>query len=77
MPRFSPRAKKIFDWIWYRMEIEQSKLIIKDLTNPFTITFAKIWIAYSLFLSTKIDLALVELKELETFFYLNIISNLQ
>lgn len=64
MPRFSPKAKKIFDLIWYKIDIEQSQIICKELTNPIDIIFAKIWIVYGI-TAINIGLALAELKELE------------
>ena len=65
MSRFSTSAKKIFDLIWYKLDIEQSKIVFKELTNSLDIIFAKIWISYYYFSFFKTDLALKELKESE------------
>ena len=63
MTRFSKKAKKIFDLIWYKADIEQSKILFKELTIPLDIAFVKIWFAYYYFMFFKTDLALAELKE--------------
>lgn len=65
MPRFSSVAKKIFDLIWYYYDIEQSKIIFKELTKSLDFAFAKIWFAYYFFTFRKPDIALTELKEAE------------
>ena len=65
MPRFSKKVKKIFDLIWYKGDIEQSKLIFKELASPLDMAFAKIWLAYYYFLFLKPNLALTELEKSE------------
>ena len=66
MPRFSKKAKKIFDLIWYAkypLDIEQWKIMSKELTSSLDIAFAKIWFSFYFFAFLKLDLALKELKD--------------
>ncbi len=64
VPRFSPKAKKIFDMITYKTDIEQSKVLSKELTNPIDIIFIKIWMLFGHFSTINIELALAELEDL-------------
>ena len=65
MPRFSAKAKKIFDLVWYKGDIGQSKILFKELTTFSDITFAKIWLAGYFFMFFRPNLGLAELKNLE------------
>lgn len=45
MPRFSQKAKEIFEVIWYQADVNKAKKLMKELKNPLDIAFGKIWIA--------------------------------
>ena len=63
MPRFSKKAKTIFDLFWYNTDIKKAKIIFNELTSSSDILFAKIWFIYYNFTFFKPNLALAELKE--------------
>ena len=65
MPRFSSKAKKVIDLIMYKTDIESAIALVKDLTTPFDLCFAKILIAYYCVVFFQRDLALKNLKEAE------------
>ena len=44
MPRFSAKAKEIFDIYWYHTDIKRAESLIKELNDPLDIAFGKIWV---------------------------------
>ncbi len=45
MPRFSAKAKEIWDEIWYNTDIAKAKSLLKELKDPLDIAIGKGFIA--------------------------------
>ena len=65
MPRFSSKAKKIYDLIWYNSDIQSANALVSELTTPVDISSAKISIASYYLIFFQRDLALKIIKEVE------------
>lgn len=65
MPRFSSKAKQVFDLIMYKTDIQSAIDLINELTVPFDICFAKICLLFYYLTFYKYDLFLRNLKEVE------------
>lgn len=48
MPRFSQKAKEIFEEIWYQGDVNKAKKLTQELKDPRDIVFVKIWLARDL-----------------------------
>lgn len=46
MPRFSAKAKEIWDEIWYNTDIVKANELLEELKDPLDIAFGKLFIAY-------------------------------
>ena len=65
MPRFSSKAKKVYDLIWYKSDIKSANALVSELTTPVDIIFAKFWTATYYLIFFQRDLYLKILKEVE------------
>ncbi|MHA2275561.1 MAG: tetratricopeptide repeat protein, partial [Candidatus Kariarchaeaceae archaeon] len=65
MPRFSAKAKEIWDEIWYNTDIVKAKSLLKELDDPLDIAFGKIWISGYLISFQRVDELLELLSEIE------------
>ncbi|MFW9854485.1 MAG: hypothetical protein ACFFFG_05470 [Candidatus Thorarchaeota archaeon] len=65
MPRFSQKAKRIFDLIFYHGDINQARNLLKEITNPLDHAISRVWIAIYLLLFQQFTELQRELAELD------------
>lgn len=71
MPRFSSKARKVFDLIMYKTDIESANSMLSELTTPVDINSAKLWIANYYLVFYQRDVFLKIIKEVEENIRLN------
>ncbi|MFW9780483.1 MAG: tetratricopeptide repeat protein [Candidatus Heimdallarchaeota archaeon] len=65
MPRFSQKAKRIFDLIFYNGDVYRARNLLKEITNPLDRAISRVWIAFYLLLFQQFTELQRELAELD------------